>query len=99
MTEPVTLEQVEILVVQLPSKEQLKLLAHISAHLSDVLLVEPEEEHNHEPQVREECLRLAQVLCDEVEDINDDATGSFDAATDIQRMRAERGAQLCRSDA
>ena len=99
MTEPVTLEQVETLVVRLPPKDQLKLLAHISERLSDTLSTEPATESDHEQRGREERLRLARALCDEVEDITDDAKGSFDAAEDLHRIRDERVAQLCRSDA
>ncbi|HXG18881.1 MAG TPA: hypothetical protein VNN62_07395 [Methylomirabilota bacterium] len=99
MQESVTLEQVETLVVRLPPKDQLKLLAHISERLSNILLAESKTESDHEQQLREERLRLAGILCDEVEDISDDAKGSFDAAEDIRRMREERIAQLCRSDA
>ena len=99
MTEPVTLEQVETLVVQLPPKDQLKLLAHISKRLSDTLSAEPEAESDQEQQARDERLRLAKVLCEEVEDLADDAQGEFDAAEDIRRIRDERIAQLCRSGA
>jgi hypothetical protein len=99
MPEPITLEQVETLVVQLPPKDQLRLLAHISERLSDTLAAEPGAESDQEQQDRDERLRLAKVLCEEVEDITDDAQGEFDAAEDIRRMRNERTAQLCRSGA
>ena len=46
MTEPVTLEQVETLVVRLPPKDQLKLLAHISERLSDTLHGRPAFSYN-----------------------------------------------------
>jgi len=98
MAEPVTLEQVETLVVQLPPKDQLKLLAHISDRLSDTLSAESEVGSDQEQQVRDERLQLAKALCEEVEDVADDARGEFDAAEDIRRMREERVAQVCRSD-
>ena len=99
MIESVTLEQVETLVVRLPPKDQLKLLAHISERLSDTLSPEPVAESDYEQRMREERLRLAKALCDEVGDVTDDAKGSFDAAEDIHRMRDKRADQLCRSDA
>lgn len=99
MTESMTLEQVETLVVQLPPQDQLRLLAHISERLSSTLPVVPEAESNQEQRVRDERLRLAKALCEEVEDVADDAQGEFDAADDIRRLRDERVAQLCRSAA
>jgi hypothetical protein len=98
MLESVTLEQVETLVVQLPTKDQLKLLAYISERLSNTLPVVSEAESHHEQRVRDERLQLAKILCEEVEDIADDTLGEFDAADDIHRMREERVAQLCRND-
>jgi hypothetical protein len=94
----VTLEQVETLVVQLPTKDQLRLLAHISERLSGTLPVVPAVESPHEHSVRDERLQLATILCAEVEDIANDARGEFDAADDIHRMREERLTQLCRND-
>ncbi|MEW6296213.1 MAG: hypothetical protein AB1671_00520 [Thermodesulfobacteriota bacterium] len=97
MTEPVTLEQVETLVVQLPPKDQLKLLAHLSKRLSDTLSAEAGAKSDQEQQARDERLRLAKFLCEEAEGVADDAQGEFDAAEDVRRMRDERIAQLCRS--
>ncbi len=98
MPESVTLEQVETLVVQLPPKDQLRLLAHISERLSSTLPVVPTVESPHEPSVRDERLQLATILCEEVDDITNDTLGEFDAADDIHRMREERVSQLCRND-
>jgi len=98
MPEPVTLEQVETLVVQLPTKDQLRLLAHISERLSSTLPVAPEVESHHDQRVRAERLQLAKALCEEVEDIANDTLGEFDAADDIRRVREERVSQLCRND-
>lgn len=98
MPESVTLEQVETLVVQLPTKDQLRLLAHISERLSSALPVVPAVQSREERSVRDERLQLAKLLCEEVEDIADDTRGEFDAADDIRRMREERVSQLCRND-
>jgi hypothetical protein len=98
MPESVTLEQIETLVVQLPPKDQLRLLAHISERLSSTLPVVPGVESPHEQSVHDERLHLATILCEEVEDITNDTLGAFDAAEDIQRVREERVSQLCRND-
>jgi len=98
MPESVTLEQVETLVIQLPTKDQLRLLAHISERLSSTLPVVPAVESPHEQSVRDERLHLAKILCEEVEDITNDTLGEFDAAEDIRRIREERVPQVCRND-
>lgn len=99
MPELVTLEQVETLVVQLPTKDQLKLLAHISERLSSIVPVVPEAESHHEQRAQDERLQLARTLCEEVEEVANDTQGEFDAADDIRGMREEGVARLCRNDA
>jgi hypothetical protein len=98
MPESVTLEQIETLVSQLPTKDQLRLLAHISERLRSTLPVVSGVESHHEQSVLDERLQLATILCAEVEDIANDTRGEFDAADDIHRMREERVSQLCRND-
>ena len=102
MIEPVTLEQVETLVIRLPPKDQLKLLAHISERLSDTLLTaEPATESDHEQRVRDERLRLAKALCDEV----GETLLMTPKGASMQQKRVSIGCetrgltQLCRSDA
>jgi hypothetical protein len=99
MGEPITLERIETLVGQLTPREQLKLLVQIGERLSDTFGIVPEGENEQEQQVQDERLRLARALCEEVEDIANDAHGEFDAADDIRRLREERIRQLCRSGA
>jgi len=99
MPESVTLEQVETLVVQLPPQDQLRLLAHISERLSSTLPTAPEAKSSHTETVQDDRLQLAKMLCDEVDDVIDDIHGEFDAAEDIQRMRAERVSRVWRNDA
>jgi hypothetical protein len=99
MPESVTLEQVETLVVQLPPKDQLRLLAHISERLSNTLSTAPEATRPHDDRVRDDRLQLAQILCDEVDAVVDDAHGEFDAAEDLHRLREERVNQVWRNDA
>lgn len=91
----VTLERVAALAAQLSPQEQLKLVAHISERLSITLPVVLKEESKGE-SARKERLRLAEELLAEVEDIEDDAQGEFDAAAMIRQMRDERIAQICR---
>lgn len=91
MPESVTFEQIEMLVVQLPPKDQLRLLAHVSERLSTTLPAAPDSTRPHEDRVRDDRLQLAKILCDEVDEVTDDACGEFDAAEDIHRLREERG--------
>ena len=88
MSDKVTLEQVEQLAVQLPLREQLKLVAHISEWLIVTPLVTPTEERGVEQVLPE---RLAQVdawlaQCDKVAELWE---GEFDSAADLRRIRDE----------
>ncbi len=98
MPESVTLEHVETLVVQLPPKDQLRLLAHISERLSSTLPTALEATRSHDGSVRDDRVQLAKILCDEVDEVIDDTRGEFDAAEDILRMREERVSQVWRND-
>jgi hypothetical protein len=99
MPESVTLEQIETLVVQLPPQDQLRLLAHISERLRSTLPTAPEEKSSHKDTVQDDRHQLAKMLCDEVDDVLDDAHGEFDAAEDLHRLREERVNQVWRNDA
>ena len=88
MSNTITLEQVEQLAVQLPPREQLKLVESISVWLSVTPLATPTEERGVE-QVQLE--RLAQVdawiaQCDKVAELWE---GEFDSAADLRRIRDE----------
>ena len=88
MSHRATLDQVEQLAVQLPSREQLKLVAHISEWLSVTPLATPTEESGVERAQRE---RLAQIdawiaQCDQVAELWE---GEFDSAADLRRIRDE----------
>lgn len=98
MAGAVTLEQVEALATQLSLQEQLKLLACISEQLSTSMPPALAEE-SREERLKQERLRLAEELLIEVEGIEDDSQGEFDAAEAIRRMREERTARICQSDA
>ena len=88
MSDAVTLEQVEQLVVQLPPREQLKLVAHVS----EWLIVTPFATSMEERGVGHAQLeRLAQVdawiaQCNEVAELWE---GEFDSAADLRRIRDE----------
>ena len=96
MAEPMTLEQVEALAVQLAPQEQLKLLAHISERLS--ALSSLVREMDNETLRRERAARAEAILalCDVAAER---FAGESDAAEDIRRMRDERIEQICRSSA
>lgn len=93
-----TLEHVQQLANQLIWPEQLKLLKHVVEHLNQEVAVDFQNGRNEE-QARRARQQLADQLLAEVEDVEDDSVGRFDAAETIQQMREERTAQLCRNDA
>ena len=99
MTESITLEQIETLVVQLPLHDQLRLLAHISERLSTTFPTAPEAKRSPQETVPDDRLQLAKMLCDEVDEVLEDTHGEFDAVEDMQRIRQERGSQVWRNDA
>ena len=85
MPEPVTLEQVEVLVAQLPPIERLKLVAHVCEQLSTVLPVIPPGERASQNQSAKLDTWLAE--CDEVAELWE---GEFDSAAELRRLRDER---------
>jgi hypothetical protein len=91
-----TLEQVEKLVKQLSPTQQLKLVARICEQLSAAPNIEPTEDEDPSKQKR---LQLAEELLSEVDYIEDDSKGEFDAAADLRQLREERIKQICQSDA
>ena len=96
MAETVTLDQIEKLVEQLPPAQRLKLVASICEQLSSASTIEKVE--NDMKRSRRKRLQLAEELLAEVDDIEDDSQGKFDAAADLRRLREERIKQICQSD-
>ena len=92
MVEIVELEQVEKLVEQLSPAQQLKLVAIICEHLSTMSTIEQIEDNTEKRQQRK--LQLVEELLAEVDDIEDDSQGEFDAAIDVRRCREERIKQI-----
>jgi hypothetical protein len=88
MSDTVTLERVEQLAVQLPPREQLKLVAHVSEWLIVTPLATPTEErgvgHMQLEQLAQVDAWIAQ--CNEVAELWE---GEFDSAADLRRIRDE----------
>ncbi|MGH9843428.1 MAG: hypothetical protein ACREEM_32220 [Blastocatellia bacterium] len=89
----VTIEQVEQLATQLPAAEQLKLLARISAQLSDSAIAVPTVDTEAERQAR---AARAQALMQELDAIADsiEIRGESDAVEDLRQMREERAVRI-----
>ncbi len=85
MTEPVTLEQVEVLAAQLLPTDQLKLVAHVCEQLSTALPTVSPEERRRKERLTKVDVWLAE--CDEVAELWE---GEFDSAADLRRIRDER---------
>ncbi len=93
MSETVALEQIEKMVEQLSPAQQLKLVAIICEHLSTMSTIE--EIEGNMKGTRQKKLQLAENLLAEVDDVEDDSEGKFDATKDIRRLREERTEQIC----
>ena len=89
MPEQMTLEELEQQATQLSWHEQLKLIAYISEQLSDTPIYSEAE------KIKQKRLDTAKELLLEVDDIDDDSQGVFDASADIKRIREERLKQIC----
>jgi predicted Zn-dependent peptidase len=89
MSNRVTVEQVEQLALQLPTSEQLKLVARISTQLSNLMaMITPS---GIEQQERE---AMADALLAELDAIAESIEGNFDSAEDIRQIREERANRL-----
>ncbi|MBM3239279.1 hypothetical protein FJZ31_23550 [Candidatus Poribacteria bacterium] len=88
MANMVNLEQAERLVAQLPSQEQLKLVARICEQLSVTPPVVLSEE-SAEEQARQKRLANLDVWLAECEKVAELWEGKFDSAADLRRIRDE----------
>lgn len=88
MSNHVSLEQVEQQVTQLPTQDQLKLVAFISQHLLASSFVAPSEDDLQERTSPEQTVALNDWLA-ECEQVADLWEGEFDAGADLQRIRHE----------
>lgn len=89
MSDGVTLEQVEQLVVQLPPTARLKLAAYICEQLSAMPPVDSDEETAQREQLAQVDAWLAE--CDAVAA---SIEGEFDSAEDLRQIREERTNRL-----
>jgi hypothetical protein len=90
MASPVTVEQVETLAEQLPPEEQLRLIASITARLSQLSALPPagEEKRRNEYATRVEAfLKMSDEQAAECQ-------GEVDSSVDIRRIREERASRL-----
>ena len=86
-----TLDQLEQSVMQLPPKEQLKLMARMSDNLTRLGLTVPPAAPE---QVQREREARADALLQELDTIAESIEGEFDSAKDIREIREERGNRL-----
>ena len=91
MSNSITFEQVEQLVVQLPPPEQLKLVAHISERLSQLLPAA--QETDMERQRRDYAARVEAFLRMS-DEMAAETIGEVDLTEDIRQIREERTARL-----
>ena len=89
MSNTVTLEQIEQLVVQLPPPERLKLVARICEQLSVAPMAESDEE-----KARRERLAQVDAWLAECDAVAESIEGEFDSAKDIRQIREERTNRL-----
>ena len=88
MAETITLEQIEKLVGQLPPTQQLKIIAHICKQLSAASTIE--RIGSEMERLKQKRLQLVEELLSEVEHVEDDSQGKFDATADLRQLREER---------
>jgi hypothetical protein len=93
MIENADLEQIEKLIGQLSPSQRLRLMARMCEELSILPAIEPT--HSKAEKIKQKRLDIAKELLSEVDDIDDDSQGIFDASADIRRIREERQKQIC----
>ncbi|MBM3235132.1 hypothetical protein FJZ31_02410 [Candidatus Poribacteria bacterium] len=91
MSNGVTFEQVEQLVVQLSPLEQLRLVARISEQLNNLMTTIAPSGMERVQQERE---ALADALLAELDAIAESIEGNFDSAEDIRQIQEERANRL-----
>lgn len=93
MANTATLAQLEATVAQLPPQDQLKLVARISARLSDALPIGFPQRTGKE-QILQDREAEADALLTELDAVAESIEGEFDSAEDIRQIRAERATGL-----
>ncbi|MEK7399447.1 MAG: hypothetical protein AAB116_21105 [Candidatus Poribacteria bacterium] len=89
MSDQMTLQEIEQQATRLSLNEQLKLIVYISEQLSVTPI------YSEAKKIKQKRLDTAKELLLEVDDIDDDSQGIFDASADIRRIREERQKQIC----
>jgi hypothetical protein len=91
MSKQTTLEEIELLSMQLPLKEQLKLLSRLSHHLTEVIsrleVNSKTQRQKNAVAILRECDRAAAAF-----------TRKTDSSETIRHLREERHQQLCQSE-
>ncbi len=82
-----SLATIEKMAEELPPREQMRLIAHLSERLAN-------EEQPGDAQRRKERMLAALTFCDEVAE---SIAGEFDSAEDLRRIRRERIADIDRA--
>jgi hypothetical protein len=89
MINTVTLAQVEQLAAQLPLKEQMKVVAHITQRISDLLPLETRDERRRVEYAQE--VEAFLKICDASPA---ETISAVDSAEDIRQIREERTSRL-----
>jgi hypothetical protein len=84
----VTLEQVEKMIEQLTPAQRLKLAARICEQLSAASDIQ--QAGDEIERLKQKRLQLVEELLSEVNPVEDDSRGEFDAAADLRQSREER---------
>lgn len=86
MTNTITVEQIDELAIQLPLREQVRILARLAQRLSEDLT----SELDRETREREAHARRVQAFLQMSDEFAADSIGAVDAAADIRQLRNER---------
>jgi hypothetical protein len=78
---------------ELPENLEKEILDYIEFLLHKYGNIEPI--HSEAEKIKQKRLDIAKELLSEVDDVDDDSQGVFDASADIRRLREERLKQIC----
>lgn len=86
MTNTITVEQIDELAIQLPLREQVRILARLAQRLSEDLT----SELDRETREREAYTQRVQAFLQMSDEFAADSISAVDAAADIRQLRDER---------
>ena len=78
---------------ELPEDLEKEILDYVEFLLHKYGNIEPI--HSEAEKIKQKRLNTAKDLLSEVDDVDDDSQGIFDASADIRRLREERLKQIC----